>query len=49
MKTIKISTDRILLIIVIIVLWCSTLTKACETDINMTPEPTIALLENTVW
>ncbi|MFK7750850.1 MAG: hypothetical protein AB8B65_20845 [Kordia sp.] len=46
MKTIKISTDRILLIIIIVLLWCNTLLKACENDIN--PQPTVAMLENTI-
>jgi len=49
MKTIKISTDRILLIIIIVLLWCNTLIKACESDVNINPQPTVTMLENTVW
>ncbi|MEM6720347.1 MAG: hypothetical protein AAF611_13565 [Bacteroidota bacterium] len=43
MKKIQISSDRILLIVMALLLWYSTLLKACEseTDINLEPKVTI--------
>jgi hypothetical protein len=49
MKTIKISTDRILLVIIIAFLWYSTLMKACESDIHINTEPTVTVVRDTVW
>ncbi|WP_420571184.1 hypothetical protein [Kordia sp.] len=49
MKSIKISTDRILLIIIIILLWFNALLKACESDIHTNPQPTITIVKDTVW
>lgn len=43
MKKVQISTDRILLIVTVILLWYVTLVKACEseTDMQLTPNVTI--------
>lgn len=43
MKKVQISTDRILLIVTVILLWYVTLIKACEseTDIQLMPNVTI--------
>ncbi|QHI37527.1 hypothetical protein IMCC3317_29060 [Kordia antarctica] len=49
MKTIKISKDRILLVVIIILVWYTTLLKACESDINISPEPTVTIVRDTVW
>ena len=49
MKTINISTDRILLIITIILIWYSTLLKACEGDVHINPEPTVTIVKDTIW
>ncbi|MBC8756936.1 hypothetical protein H2O64_19850 [Kordia sp. YSTF-M3] len=46
MKRIQISTDRILLVIIIVLLWCSTLIKACESDSHINPEPKFAHVED---
>lgn len=49
MKTIHITTDRVLLIIIILLIWYSTLLKACETDTDYQPQPTVTIVKDTIW
>ncbi|WP_046743433.1 hypothetical protein [Kordia zhangzhouensis] len=49
MKTIQISTDRILLIIVIFLVWYSTLLKACDTEVEIQPQPIVTIVKDTIW
>ncbi|PTX60513.1 hypothetical protein C8N46_106158 [Kordia periserrulae] len=45
MKKIHLSTDRILLIMIALLLWYSTLLKACESDNEVTLEPQISMVQ----
>lgn len=49
MKKIQISTDRILLVVIIILVWYSTLMKACESDIEIQTQPTVTIVKDTIW
>jgi len=42
MKKIHISSDRILLILMVLQLWYTTLVKACESDANLDLEPKVS-------
>lgn len=46
MKKIQISTDRILLIIMVMLLWYTTLVKACENETAASLEPNITFTED---
>ncbi len=45
MKKIQISTDRILLIVTLILLWYTTLVKACESETEMPLEPNVTSVQ----
>ncbi|WP_298417852.1 hypothetical protein [uncultured Kordia sp.] len=49
MNTKHISTERILLVIIIGLLWYSLLLKSCESDIGIKAEPTITIVRDTIW
>lgn len=49
MKKIQISTDRILLIIIILLLWYSTLLKACESDADISLQPNLTMVKNKIY
>ncbi|WP_430411010.1 hypothetical protein [Kordia sp.] len=44
-----ISTDRILLVVIIGFLWYNMLLKSCESDVNISPQPTITIVKDTIW
>jgi hypothetical protein len=48
MKKIHLSTDRILLIMIALLLWYSALLKACESDSNVSLEPKISMVKENV-
>ena len=41
MKKIQISSDRILLIMIVMLLWYTSLLKACENETNINLQPTV--------
>lgn len=49
MNTKHISTERILLVIIIGLLWYSLLLKSCESDIEISTEPTVTIVRDTIW
>jgi len=49
MKKIHISTDRILLIIIVLVLWYSTLLKACEADTDIGVQPEFTMVKKNAY
>lgn len=49
MNTKHISTERILLVIIIGLLWYSMLLKSCESDIEINPQPTVTIVKDTIW
>ncbi|WP_046755248.1 hypothetical protein [Kordia jejudonensis] len=49
MNTKYISTERILLVIIIGLLWYSLLLKSCESDVQLNTKPTITIVKDTIW
>lgn len=49
MKKIQISTDRILLIIILMLLWYSTLIKACESDVDISLQPNVTMVNDKIY
>ncbi len=49
MNTKHISTERILLVIIIILLWYSMLLKSCESDVEINTQPTVTIVKDTIW
>ncbi|EDP96796.1 hypothetical protein U8527_00630 [Kordia algicida OT-1] len=49
MKKIQLSTDRILLVLITVLVWYSTLMKACESDTEIQPQPTVTVVKDTIW
>jgi hypothetical protein len=48
MKKIQVSTDRILLILIVVLLWFTMLLKACEQDTEVDLQPTAIITNNDV-
>lgn len=49
MNTKHISTERILLVIIIGLLWYGLLLKSCKNDIEINSEPIITIVKDTIW
>lgn len=49
MNTKKLSSEHILLILIIGLLWYNMLLKSCESDINHKPQPTVTIVRDTIW
>lgn len=49
MNTKHISTEHILLVIIIGLIWYSMLLKSCESDVEINTQPTVTIVRDTIW
>jgi hypothetical protein len=48
MKKIHVSTDRVLLILIVLLLWYTTLLQACESDTEIDLQPTLSVVDEKI-